>query len=305
MDSTSHLSESKSSGADRAGPKYVIVTPARDEEENIGNTIECMVAQTNRPTEWIIVNDGSTDRTGEILDSAATEHDWIRVIHRPNRGFRKAGGGVMEAVYEGYDALETKDWEFLVKLDGDLYFEPEYFEHCFGEFAKDPKLGVGGGVIYHIFDGVEEVEKHPMFHVRGATKIYRRECWNDIHPLVVAPGWDTMDEVKANMKNWGTRSFPDIRLRQYRFTGNADGQFKTFIKNGRANYITGYHPIFMLLKCCARIFRKPYVVASVGLFYGFFRGYVRREAQIEDRELIRYLRKQQMQRLFFRRSIWK
>ncbi|MGE3164616.1 MAG: glycosyltransferase family 2 protein [Planctomycetota bacterium] len=286
-------------------PRYVVITPARDEEDNLPNTIASLAGQTVRPTEWVIVDDGSTDRTGQIADEAAAKYPWIRVLHRANRGFRKAGGGVMEAVYQGYDALVSRDWQFLVKLDGDLYFEPDYFERCFAEFAKDARLGVGGGVIYHVFDGREEVEKHPMFHVRGATKIYRRECWNDIEPLIIAPGWDTMDEVKANMTGWTSRSFPDIRLRQYRFTGDADGQFKTFIKNGRANYITGYHPLFMLVKCVTRIFRKPYGVAAVGLFYGFFSSYFRDVQQIEDRALIRYLRRQQLRRLFLRPSIWK
>lgn len=285
--------------------RYAVITPARDEEDNLPNTIESLAGQTIRPTEWVIVDDGSTDRTGEIADAAAAKHSWIKVIHRANRGYRKAGGGVMEAVYEGFDALECRDWDFVVKLDGDLYFESDYFERCFDEFEKDPKLGVGGGVIYHVFDGREEVEKHPMFHVRGATKIYRRACWQDIEPLIVAPGWDTMDEVKANMTGWTSRSFPDVRLRQYRFTGDADGQFKTFIKNGRANYITGYHPLFMMVKCVTRIFRKPYVVAAVGLFYGFFGSYFTSTKQIEDRALIRYLRKQQMRRLFLRPTIWR
>src|SRR6202171_3709049 len=122
--------------------KYVIITPARDEEAHLQKTIESVVAQTIRPVEWLIVNDGSTDRTGEIIDEYSARYPWIRAVHRTNRGFRKAGGGVVDAFNDGYRTT-TKDWDFIVKLDGDLSFEPDYFEKCFNHFEREPKLGVG------------------------------------------------------------------------------------------------------------------------------------------------------------------
>src|SRR6202011_5012876 len=111
-----------------APTKYVVISPVRDEEAYLKRTIECMIAQTIRPSEWIIVNDGSTDATGKIIDDYASRYSWIRVIHRENRGFRKSGGGVMEAFYEGYNALDSSDWDFIVKLDGDLTFDCDYFD---------------------------------------------------------------------------------------------------------------------------------------------------------------------------------
>src|ERR1019366_5407615 len=110
--------------------KYVLITPVRDEEAYLRFTIDCMVAQTIRPVEWIIVNDGSTDATGKIIDEYARQYPWIQGVHRENRGFRKAGGGVVDAFNGGYRALESKDWDFIVKLDGDLSFAPTYFERC-------------------------------------------------------------------------------------------------------------------------------------------------------------------------------
>ncbi|HEY9714608.1 MAG TPA: glycosyltransferase family A protein, partial [Chroococcales cyanobacterium] len=129
--------------------QYVVVTPVRDEEKYIESTLESMCAQTVLPAEWLIVDDGSSDRTGIIADQYAAKHSWIRVLHRPNRGFRKNGGGVMEAFFDGYSGLQCKDWDFLVKLDGDLTFAPGYFEKCFEHFAQNPKLGIGGGEIRH------------------------------------------------------------------------------------------------------------------------------------------------------------
>jgi biofilm PGA synthesis N-glycosyltransferase PgaC len=285
--------------------KYIIITPVRDEEEYIEKTINSVILQTNRPVEWIIVNDGSTDNTGRIVNGYAQQYPWIRAVHRGNRGFRKAGGGVIEAFYDGYNSLESKEWDYIVKLDGDLSLEHDYFEKCFEHFSRNLILGIGGGTIYSFRDGEEKPEKNPVFHVRGATKIYRKECWDAIDGLTKAPGWDTLDEVKANMLGWETRSFSDIKVVQHRPTGQADGLWRDSIKNGTANYFSGYHPVFMFLKSLKRMFMKPYLIGSVGLFCGFISGYLKRKPQVDDKELIIYLRKQQINRLFRRPSIWR
>jgi biofilm PGA synthesis N-glycosyltransferase PgaC len=285
--------------------KYAIITPVRDEEAYLRFTIDSVVRQTVAPSEWVIVNDGSTDTTGAIIDEAAIRYPWIHGYHRPNRGFRKAGGGVVDAFNDGYQALVGTDWEFIVKLDGDLSFKPEYFEECFECFRRDPKLGIAGGGIYHLVDGQELLEGSPTFHVRGATKIYRRACWEAIGGFWPAPGWDTMDEVKAQRLGWGTRSFPELRLTHHRFTGAAEGTWRTFKKNGRANYICGYHPLFMLAKCMRRFVAPPYVVGSVALLYGFISGYLTGTPQVDDPATIAYLRRQQLQRLSGKDTIWR
>jgi glycosyltransferase involved in cell wall biosynthesis len=285
--------------------KYVIITPVRDEEAYLQNTIESMVIQTILPTEWVIVNDGSTDRTGQIIDEYAGRYPWIRGIHRANRGFRKAGGGVVDAFNDGYRVLACKDWDYIIKLDGDLSFDPDYFERCFAYFDSESRLGVGGGVMCYIEDGKKSFESNPAFHVRGATKIYKRACWDAIGGFWPAPGWDTMDEVKASMLGWTTKSFPDLHLLHHRYTGAAAGTWANLVKNGRANYVCGYHPLFMLLKCIRRLRFKPYVVGSIALLYGFLSGYFQRIPQVNESATIKYLRKQQLARLFGQESIWK
>ncbi len=284
---------------------YVVITPVRDEETHLESTIESMVQQTVLPKLWVIVNDGSKDGTGKIIDDYAMRHPWIKAVHRQDRGFRKAGGGVVDAFNDGYRSLGCSDWEFIVKFDGDLTFDGNYFEECFEEFRRDNKLGVGGGVICYLDAGEKSFEKTTSFHVRGATKIYRKPCWDAIGGLLPIPGWDTMDEVKANSCGWKTKSFPHLHLVHQRDTGSADGLWPTLVKYGRANYICGYHPLFMIVKCFKRLVQKPYLIGSIGLMYGFVSGYLMKVPQVADRKVIEYLRRQQVRRLFGGETIWK
>lgn len=286
--------------------KYVVVSPVRNEEKFLAGTIRSMASQRVLPVEWIIVDDGSTDQTFAIAENASREYPWIKVRRRADRGFRQAGGGVIEAFYDGFDSATVKDWSFVVKFDGDLSFEPDYFEKCLGEFKSDPKLGIGGGTVCNDRGGVIDVESKvdPLFHVRGATKIYRRECWDQINGLIRAPGWDTLDEVKANMLGWTTRTFKGIRILHHRPTGAAYGHFKDFMKNGLANYNVGYHPVFMFLKCCQRAFNRPYLLQASGLWLGYIRGYLKRMPRIAEPAVIEYFQKQQLNRLMGRKSLW-
>ena len=286
--------------------RYVIVTPVRDEEDHIAETIRSVTCQTIPPSEWVIVDDGSTDGTGKIIDKHAAEYPWIRALHRPNRGFRKSGGGVIEAFYAGYDALRREDWEFIVKLDGDLTFPADYFEKCFEHFDREPRLGIGGGEIYHVLgSGEPKVEANPAFHVRGATKIYKRECWEAIGGLIRAAGWDTIDEVKANMLGWKTHSFRDLRLLHHRFTGSAEGVLRDRVKHGVACYVSGYHPLFLTASCVSRLVQKPYILGSAAIAYGFLKGYFTRAPRVHDTPLVGYLRSQQLKRLCGLETIWK
>jgi hypothetical protein len=118
-------------------------------------------------------------------------------------------------------------------------------------------------------------------------------------------GWDTLDEVKANMLGWTSRSFPDIPLKQHRCTGAADGRLRDLVKNGRANYISGYHPLFMMVKCVSRLRQRPYVLSSMALLYGFVSGYLKHIPRVNDPKLIAYLRQQQMGRLWGGETIWR
>jgi glycosyltransferase involved in cell wall biosynthesis len=285
---------------------YIIISPVRNEAKYLSLTIESVTKQTVLPKRWIIVDDGSSDETGAVAEAAAAKCDWIKVIHRSDRGYRKPGGGVIDAFYDGYDQIGSLDWQYVVKLDGDLSFAPDYFARCLLRFQQDSRLGIGGGTICKETAGhlLPESTIDPAFHVRGATKIYKRDCWERLGGLIRAPGWDTVDEFKANMLGWATCTFPEIQVLHHRPAGQAQGDWKNWVKNGRANYVAGYHPLFMLLKCVSRLKSRPYGIAALGLFTGYLSGYLRKVPMVGDEQLIRYVREQQLRRLLNRESLW-
>jgi biofilm PGA synthesis N-glycosyltransferase PgaC len=285
--------------------RFVIISPVRDEDRFIEKTISSVIAQTIVPVRYVIVDDGSHDRTGEIIDAFAAKHPWITALHKPDRGFRNSAGGEVQAFYTGFATLAETEWDFIVKLDGDLSFDPDYFKKCLSHFEEDPKLGMGSGVIYNLEDGKLLLEHTPAFHVRGAAKMYRKECWDAMNGMYAINGWDTLDEVKANMLGWKTHNFPDLKITQHRTTGMEVGIWKNAIKNGVGAYTAGYHPIYLASKCLKRALRWPLFVESAGIFYGFCKGYLKGMKRVEDAALIRYLRRQQMNRLFLRPTIWK
>lgn len=290
---------------DLSATKYVVITPVRDEEQYLPYTIESMAQQTIRPQEWVIVDDGSKDRTGEIIQEASRQHPWIRGFRRQDRGFRKWGAGIIEAFYDGFHNLSCKDWDFMAKLDGDLSFEPDYFAGMFRKFNEDQRLGIGGGYLYHMEDGVKTLEHNPIFHVRGGAKIYRRACWEAIGGLWVGPGSDTVDEVKANMLGWSSRSFLDLQIQHHRWTGAAYGRWGGIMKNGKTDYVCGYHPLFMLVKSISRLWKRPYVLGSVALIYGYVSAFLQNTPQVNDPQMISYLQRQQLAKLCGQETIWK
>lgn len=286
--------------------KYAVISPVRNEGKHLQQTVDSMIQQTIPPVEWILVDDGSSDNTLEIIEEAARCKPWIRLVSRTDRGSRKSGAGVVEAFYDGFRELSSEDWESIVKLDGDLAFPPNYFERALQSLAADPKLGIVGGDICHYESDelVLESKNDPEFHVRGATKIYRRECWNEIGGLVSLTGWDTLDEVKANMLGWKTGRIPELQLIHLKPTGAADGAYRNGFKNGRGSFICGYHPLFLLARCAKRLLGVSPFVESTGLFAGFFSSYFTGVERVKDKELMRFMRKQQLRRMAGLPSLW-
>ena len=289
---------------ENATVKYCLVTCVRNEATYLPATIESVLGQTSLPLEWVIVDDGSTDSTGALIDSYAERFPWIRAIHREDRGHRAKGGGV-EAFLEATSYLGRANWDFLVNLDGDLTFEPGYFQGCFERFQNAPRLGIGGGTILEKFEGGLAPDGAPHFHVRGGAKIYRKECWNQLGGLICSLGWDTVDELKANQLGWETRTFSDLFLVHHRMSGAVWGEWGKALNEGESDFIVAYHPIFFAAKCVRHLVVWPYLIRSIGIVCGYLRAAAQGMPRLQDQELRKYLRNQQLRRLFGQSTIWK
>lgn len=277
--------------------KYVVITPVRNEAEFIEQTISSMIQQTIKATEWIIVNDGSTDATAEIVARYAVGQSWIKLINRSDRGSRQRGKGVVEAFYDGFAALTCQDFDCIVKLDGDLSFEPIYFESLLQEFAANPKLGIAGGGVYERLDGKNWVRASSTDHVRGPTKVYRRACFEAIGGLVPALGWDGVDEWKALTLGWKVQSFLRLKVYHYRVTGAATGSLKSRIEQGYGAYYMGYHPLFLVARGVRYMARRPYLIGGLALISAYFLAWLRGQDHLEDPVVIRYVRQTQWKQL--------
>lgn len=277
-------------------PKYVVITPVRNEAAYIEETLTSMVAQTVKPAQWIIVNDGSTDRTGQIVSDYATQYPWIRLINREDRGFRQRGPGVVDAFYEGFGQITHSRYDIVVKLDGDLSFEPNYFEELLNQFAANPGLGIASGLTY-VFHGNEWVtEKARHSCTQGPTKLYRRECFEAIGGIQRSLGWDGIDDWKARMLGWQTVTFEYLRVLHHRAEGAAAGTLKSRVEQGQGAYFMGYHPLYMFARGIRRMISRPYVIGGCVMIWGYVASWLARREQVEP-ELVRFVRRTQLRLL--------
>ena len=269
----------------RQRPRYIVISPVKDEERYVERTLQCMVEQTLRPILWVIVDDGSQDRTPEILSRYEKDHDFIRVIRRPAAGSRQPGSAVIRAFNTGYDAVGNVDYDFVVKLDCDLSFSVDYFEALLARFANDERLGIASGVYLESPDASPWIEiEMPAYHAAGASKVIRKECFEQIGGFVASRGWDTLDEIRAIARGWRTTHFRDLKMRHWKIEGSAIGQWRTNLMHGEIYFLSGGGPLFFLLKVVHRMTRRPYVVGAVALVWGYLRAMVKRKPLLVTNE---------------------
>jgi biofilm PGA synthesis N-glycosyltransferase PgaC len=279
--------------------RIAVISPARDEERTLGTTIACMQAQTLRPARWVIVDDGSSDQTAQIAEQAARNSDWIQVIKRENRGYRKLGGGVIEAFYEGLKALDI-DYDFVAKMDVDLEFSPRYLERIIGYFDQDPLLAAASGKVFRP-EGSGLVEEFMIDEmVAGQFKLYRRACFEQIGGFVREIMWDGIDFHKARIAGFRTRSFDDEQLRivHLRLMGSSDKNiWRGRLRWGRGQWFMGTSLPYILASGLWRAKEKPYLVGGALIIAGYMQAALERAPRFDDLQFRADLRKWQRQRL--------
>lgn len=249
---------------------YVIVSPVKDEEKYVRRTLDTVVAQTVRPLRWVIVDDGSIDRTPEIVKEYAERHTWITVLRKERDGLRNLGVAEIEAFARGYKLIEGLQFEYIVKLDCDLELPSDYFEVIFSRFKEDQKLGIASGVYLELTEGQWKPVSMPEYHAAGASKVVKRQCFEEMHGFPLYRGWDTIDEIRARMRGWKTGHFADIAFRHLKVEGSAAGPLATNRMHGQIYYLTGGGMLFLLLKVMHRCWTgRPFVVGGLMMLAGF------------------------------------
>jgi poly-beta-1,6-N-acetyl-D-glucosamine synthase len=290
-------------------PTYVLVSPARNEEDFIELTIRSVIQQTVRPLKWIIVSDGSTDRTDDIVRKYCAEHDWIELVRMPERRERHFGGKVtcfnagyarLKELFFSVSPLNALCYDIIGSLDADLSFNPEYFEFLLGRFAANPKLGLAGTPFSESGE-TYDFRFSSTDHVSGACQLFRRDCFEAIGGYVPVKGGgiDVIAVVTARMKGWETRTFTEQSCLHHRPMGTANHSAKLVanFKLGRRQYCLGFHPVWQIFRSAYQFTRKPYVLAGGALCAGYFWAMLRRVERPVNAEFVAFQRRDQMKRL--------
>ena len=280
-------------------PRYVLVTPARNEVTFIRKTLESVVAQTHRPVKWVIVSDGSTDGTDDAVRPFAETHDWIELVSLPARAQRNFAGKVA-AFNAGYARLEGVQYDVIGNLDADVSFDPDYLAFLMGKFAENDRLGIGG-TPYAEENAIHDHRFRSPDHVSGACQMFKRECFEEIggYPQVRTGGIDLIVVLAAQAKGWQTRRFDERFCVHHRNVGSElhSDVYRRLLNLGRKDYLLGSHPAFEVFRSIFQMKTRPYVIGGVLMLWGYSWALIRNLERSMPDELIRIRRDDQMRRL--------
>src|SRR5215471_4069331 len=281
--------------------KYVLISPCRDEAQHMRQTLDSVISQSIRPAKWIIVDDGSTDRSPQILAEYRAKHDWIEVVTRSNRGRRSVGSGVVDAFYAGYETINPDDYDYLCKLDLDLRLPTRYFEILMERMSANPRIATCSGKCYMEQDGQLIHERHADDVSIGASKFYRMSCFKAIGGFVRVLMWDGIDCHRCRMNGWIACSWdePDLRFIHLRPEGSSQKSiYAGRVRHGHGQYFMGTGFLFIVASSIYRLNRKPYVLGSLAMIWGWLKAALARKPRYEDAAFRHFLRRYQWRALW-------
>jgi biofilm PGA synthesis N-glycosyltransferase PgaC len=279
-------------------PNYVLITAARNERDNIEKTIKSVVAQTARPYRWIVVSDGSTDGTDELVQKYCLENEWIELLRNVPREERHFGGKV-EAFNLGYAHIKALPFDLIGNLDADLSFDKDFFAYLLDKFAENPLLGIAGAPFVE-GDRSYDFRFSSIDHVSGACQLFRRECYDEIggYTPVKAGGIDVIAVLRARMRGWQTKTFTEVHYLHHRKMGTAkESPLKARYRDGQKDYALGAHPVWVVFRSVYQMSKRPYVLSGVLLFMGYIVSMTRGVPRPISKELMKFRRDDQLLRL--------
>lgn len=275
---------------------YIIISPCRDESEFMRRTLDSVVNQTLKPTKWLIVDDGSTDDTPQILAEYCEKYDFIQVVTRENRGYRKVGPGVVDAFYEGYSNATDIEYDYLCKLDLDLELPPRYFEILIGRMEDNPRIATCSGKPYNEINGRLVSEQRGDEMSVGMTKLFRKTAFEQIGGFVREVMWDAIDCHRCRQMGWIACSWdePDLRFIHLRIMGSSqDNVYVGRMRHGFGQYFMGTGIVYMLATSVFRMLHRPFVLGGAAMFWGYLKSIFEGDQQLNDPDLRGFIRKYQ------------
>lgn len=288
--------------------QYVLITPAKNEEKHIAQTIEAILSQTLLPHKWIIVSDGSTDQTDGIVAKYAQKHRWIELVTSSSRG-QKDFGSKVRAFRAGYDQLRLIPYQFIGNLDADVTFGANYYEQIIERFTYDGTLGIAGGIILELINNKFTPQHASLNSVAGAVQLFRRQCYEDIGGYIPirSGGIDAAAEILARKHGWTVRTFREMPVLHHRrvSTGRPTILSARF-HQGVTNYLLGYHPLFQTISSLSRMCcEQPYIIGSLSSTLGYVCCCLKRPPRVMPDDAITFLRSEQLARLADSLTFWK
>jgi poly-beta-1,6-N-acetyl-D-glucosamine synthase len=271
-------------------PSYGLITPARDESDNLPRLAAALAAQTVLPAAWVIVDNGSTDDTAEVAAEIAREHPWVTVLTMEVEETPTRAGPTVQAFQRGLAALGPLP-DIVVKLDADVSFSPDYFAQLLGAFEADPSLGMASGTCYEQESGSWRQRHVTEGHVWGASRAYRRRCLEDVLPLESGLAWDGIDELKAAVKGWRTTTLATLPFYHHRAeAARESSRWRAWVATGAMSHYMGYRFGYLVLRTLHHTRRDPVALGSI---WGYLASAIRREPRYPDPEVRAYLRRKQ------------
>jgi glycosyltransferase involved in cell wall biosynthesis len=283
--------------------RLLLITPARNEAAHLERTVRAVAAQTRKPDLWLIVDDGSDDETPQLLARLANEIPFLEVRRAPSRGAGAEEDGLaLAAEAIAFNAalasVDLAGFSHIGKLDADVELSPEYFERLLSRFNTEPQLGVAGGVLLERSGRDWEPTKIPAHHVRGALKLYSRECFEAIGGIEERLGWDTIDETYARMRGFATRSLSGVTARHYRPVATRGGTLRGRARHGQCAYILRYDAWWVVLRSFKVALQRPYGLSGIAFLYGYFRALLESQPKVEDDSYRQFVRGELRARFF-------
>lgn len=282
---------------------YVIISPCRNEQKYMHQTMDTVINQTLKPTKWVIVDDGSTDDTAKILKEYADQHSFIEIVTRENRGHRSVGPGVIDTFYAGYNTIEIDDYAYICKLDLDLNLPKVYFETLINEMEKDPRLGTFSGKPYFYKGQTKELIPEVCGDESsvGMTKFYKVNCFKEIGGFVRQVMWDGIDSHRCRLLGWISRSDndPSLRFIHLRPMGSSQKSIITGrVRHGYGQYFMGTRFPYMFASVIFRLNKKPYVIGSLATLWGYIKSILVNKEKLNDPKMQNLMNKFHWQSLF-------